>query len=46
MTELEVLTARGLDHYQNAVVTGQGPFAAERFRPAREAAGNTPPVPG
>jgi hypothetical protein len=38
MTELETLTARGLDHYENAAVTGHGPFAAERFRPAREAA--------
>jgi hypothetical protein len=38
MTELEALTARGLDEYETAVVTGQGLFAAERFRPAREAA--------
>ena len=36
MTELETLTARGLDRYEAAVVTGEGPFAAERFRPARQ----------
>jgi hypothetical protein len=39
MSELETLTARGLDEYETAAATGQGPFAAERFRPAREAAG-------
>jgi hypothetical protein len=42
MTELEVLTARGLDEYETAAVTGQGPFATERFEPARAAAGNIP----
>jgi hypothetical protein len=36
LAELTALTARGLDHYEAAVVTGQGPFAAERFRPARQ----------
>jgi hypothetical protein len=35
MTELEALTARGLDRYEAAAVTEEGPFAAERFRPAR-----------
>jgi hypothetical protein len=44
MTELEVLTARGLDEYETAAVTGQGPFAAERFEPARAAASNVPPL--
>ncbi len=43
MAELEALTARGLDEYQAAAKTGQGPFAAGRFEPAREAAGNTVP---
>ena len=36
MAELAALTARGLDRYEAAAVTGQGPFAAERFRPARQ----------
>jgi len=36
MTELETLTSQGLDRYEAAVVTGEGPFAAERFRPARQ----------
>jgi hypothetical protein len=36
IAELETLTARGLDRYEAAVVTGEGPFAAERFRPARQ----------
>jgi hypothetical protein len=35
MAELEALAARGLDRYEAAAVMGQGPFAAERFRPAR-----------
>jgi hypothetical protein len=34
MAELETLTAEGLDRYEAAAITGQGPFAAERFRPA------------
>jgi hypothetical protein len=36
MAELEALAAQGVDRYEAAVVTGQGPFAAERFRPARQ----------
>jgi hypothetical protein len=36
MAELDALTAQGLDRYQAAAVTGEGPFAAERFRPARQ----------
>jgi hypothetical protein len=36
MAELEALTAQGVDRYEEAAVTGQGPFAAERFRPARQ----------
>jgi hypothetical protein len=42
MAELEVLTGRGLDEYETAAVSGQGPFAAKRFEPARARAGNTP----
>jgi len=36
MTELEALTAEGLDRYEAAAVTGEGPLTAERFRPARQ----------
>jgi len=36
IAELEALTAQGLDRYEAAAVTGEGPFAAERFRPARQ----------
>jgi hypothetical protein len=37
MGELKALTAQGLDRYEAAAVTGEGPFAADRFRPARQA---------
>jgi hypothetical protein len=32
----EALTAQGLDRYEAAAVKGEGLFAAERFRPARQ----------